>query len=64
MPKKTINIVATLGVVIMVARDLWHEYQSRHSISAVLFFACFYGIFWGYCFYCYRKYNDQHAGNE
>ena len=59
MQRRTINIVAALALVTMIARDLWHEYQSRHSIAGVLFSACFYGMFWGYCYYCYRKYNDE-----
>ena len=58
MQKRTLNIVAVLAVLAMIARDLWHEYQNKHSITGVLFFACAYGIFWGYFYYCYRKYND------
>jgi hypothetical protein len=58
MRKRILNVVAVLAVIIMVARDLRHEYQSRHTITAVLFFAAFYAIFWGYFYYCYKKYYD------
>jgi len=58
MQKRIINVVATLALVIMIARDLRHEYQTSHSVGAVFFFAIFYSVFWGYFYYCYRKYND------
>lgn len=58
MQNRTTKFLVVLGVLVMIARDLWREYQTRHSVTAVVFFACFYGVFWGYCYYCYRKYSD------
>ena len=57
MQERTIKVIAMLALLAMVLHDLWREYQVGHSTGAVLYWAAFYTVFWGYVFYCYRKYN-------